>query len=328
MTLNMLAEMVCWILLLCTFFARAGLGERPPETMPEGMDFLLGGTVPLAQFYVDDSDDGQGTHYQFPRVQLEKMVAQAEDQMARLGAVLKAQTSHINSFGNALSKRQQVYAAMYLHQHLIKDRRVCVFGSMEPWVEAALIALGAEHVLVVEYNRLTYNHTKITTVSAPYITDLDTGLYSPGSEYAASFHLAVSISSFDHDGLGRYSDPLHATGDLRAMRRVKRLLTAEGRLILTVPLGPDVVVWNLHRRYGVLRLPLLLEGWVVEDTVSGLGDWPRGGNGSVASHRLATMLPAVQDLLTKECNWRQTVEPVFLLSQATTPDFSRRHDEL
>ena len=24
----------------------------------------------------------------------------------------------------------------------------------------------------------------------------------------------------------------------------------EGLLLLTVPIGPDVVVWNLHRRYG------------------------------------------------------------------------------
>ena len=25
--------------------------------------------------------------------------------------------------------------------------------------------------------------------------------------------------------------------------------------------GPDLVVWNLHRRYGNHRLPLLLRGW-------------------------------------------------------------------
>ena len=37
-----------------------------------------------------------------------------------------------------------------------------------------------------------------------------------------------------------------------------------GLLLLTVPIGPDVVVWNLHRRYGVARLPHLLWGW---DTV-------------------------------------------------------------
>lgn len=310
------------LLVLCIVSSR---GLPPPEKMPEGMDYLLGGTVPLAQFFVDDTDQGEGTHYQFPPGQLIKMVAQADDQMKQLQVQLKAQTSHINSFGSALSKRQQVYAALYVHQRLIKDKRVCVFGSMEPWVEAALIALGVRHVLVVEYNRLTYNHTSITTVSAPYITDLEAGLYSASSEHAASYHLAVSISAFDHDGLGRYSDPLHARGDLRAMRRVKQLLTADGMLMLTVPLGPDVVVWNLHRRYGVLRLPLLLEGWVVEDTVAGLGDWPRGGNGSVESHRLAMTAPGVQDLLTHPANWRQTVEPVFLLSMAKT---GIRHEEL
>lgn len=25
--------------------------------------------------------------------------------------------------------------------------------------------------------------------------------------------------------------------------------------------GPDLLVWNLHRRYGEIRLPLLLQEW-------------------------------------------------------------------
>ena len=36
---------------------------------------------------------------------------------------------------------------------------------------------------------------------------------------------------------------------------------AGGRLLLSVPVGPDALVWNLHRRYGAVRLPLLLHGW-------------------------------------------------------------------
>jgi len=32
-----------------------------------------------------------------------------------------------------------------------------------------------------------------------------------------------------------------------------------------VPVGPDAVVWNLHRRYGRVRLPLMLWGWRVLD---------------------------------------------------------------
>ena len=92
---------------------------------------------------------------------------------------------------------------------------------MEPWVEAAAIFAGARevcihpidtgtsiflfHVVTVEYNSLTYNysssHSFIRTVS--------------GSEFSAfylnevsSFDIALSVSSFDHDGLGRYGDPL------------------------------------------------------------------------------------------------------------------------
>lgn len=36
-------------------------------------------------------------------------------------------------------------------------------------------------------------------------------------------------------------------------------ITMQVSYILIV--GPDVLVWNLHRRYGHHRLPLLLKGW-------------------------------------------------------------------
>ena len=35
---------------------------------------------------------------------------------------------------------------------------------------------------------------------------------------SGGFDVALSISSFDHDGLGRYGDPLEPDNDLRAMR--------------------------------------------------------------------------------------------------------------
>ena len=42
------------------------------------------------------------------------------------------------------------------------------------------------------------------------------------------------------------------------MARVRSILKPGGLLLLTVPVGPDVLVFNLHRRYGPARLPLLL----------------------------------------------------------------------
>jgi hypothetical protein len=74
------------------------------------------------------------------------------------------------------------------------------------------------------------------------------------------------------------------------MEMVKRVLAENGTLFLTVPVGPDVTVWNLHRRYGPVRLPKLLHGWC---TV----------------HRL----PWHNSKLTESADWRRTYEPVFVL---------------
>lgn len=38
-------------------------------------------------------------------------------------------------------------------------------------------------------------------------------------------------------------------------------------LILTVPVGPDAVVWNAMRRYGPVRLPLLTHGYELAGSV-------------------------------------------------------------
>ena len=79
------------------------------------------------------------------------------------------------------------------------------------------------------------------------------------------FDAAFSISSFEHDGLGRYGDPINPDGDLQAMEKTKRMLKPGGLLLLAVPVGCDVIVWNAHRIYGPKRLARLLEGWDILD---------------------------------------------------------------
>jgi len=119
--------------------------------------------------------------------------------------------------------------------------------------------LEAEHVTTVEYNNLTYAHPNVTTISKYQFDEL----YACHGHYQNSFDVAVSISSFDHDGLGRYGDPLDPEGDLKAMANAMSVLKPGGLMLLTVPIGPDLVVFNLLRRYGAVRLPLLLSGWEV-----------------------------------------------------------------
>ncbi|KAJ1481085.1 hypothetical protein T484DRAFT_1808713 [Baffinella frigidus] len=45
------------------------------------------------------------------------------------------------------------------------------------------------------------------------------------------------------------------------MRRLATLLAPGGLLMLGVPIGRDVLVFNAHRIYGPQRLPLLTKGW-------------------------------------------------------------------
>ena len=139
--------------------------------------------------------------------------------------------------------------------------------------------------LIPQYNRLTYTHPNISTILVKDLTDA----------YSSKFDIALSLTSFDHDGLGRYGDPIDPDGDLKAMETVKRVLKGDGLLIFTVPIGPDVIVWNLHRRYGKLRLPHLLRGW---EGVECIG-WK-------------------EELVMQDAPYTQQYEPVFILRPLTT----------
>ena len=96
-----------------------------------------------------------------------------------------------------------------------------------------LLALGARHVTTVEYNKLTYDHPNITTL---LLSNLDTT--------KIHFDAVISLSSFDHDGLGRYGDPINPDGDLEAMKMVQSVLNEQGLLFLTVPIGRNIIIRN------------------------------------------------------------------------------------
>ena len=163
----------------------------------------------------------------------------------------------------------------------VAGKRVIVFGSQTPVVETLLLAYNVSSVTTVEYQRLSYSG--VVTLTPAELATLP--------EAERRFDLALSISSFDHDGLGRYGDPLCPDGDLVSNDAVRELYLRPGGLyFLTVPVGHDYIVWNLHRVYGPIRLPLLLHGWSEVERVG----WE----------------PAI---LTEERSFTNSKEPVFVL---------------
>ena len=80
------------------------------------------------------------------------------------------------------------------------------------------------------------------------------------------FDQIVNCSSVEHVGLGgRYGSTEEAEGDLRAMAVLRGVLADRGRMILTVPVGRDMVCAPQHRIYGDQRLPRLLDGYAVHE---------------------------------------------------------------
>ena len=110
------------------------------------------------------------------------------------------------------------------------------------------------------------NATAFGEGGAPFVTTFQPKSYPP-----EKFSVIVAFGSVQHDGLGRYGDPLDPFGDIHAVSEMWGLLPFGGLLILSVPVGNDCLVFNMFRVYGRRRLPLLLFGWDVVE-VYGLDD--------------------------------------------------------
>jgi hypothetical protein len=78
-----------------------------------------------------------------------------------------------------------------------------------------------------------------------------------------TFDTIVNCSTTEHIGLsGRYGSTEEPDGDLRAMVLLReRMSGLNARMILTIPVGRDLVARPYHRIYGLERLPRLLLGF-------------------------------------------------------------------
>lgn len=176
----------------------------------------------------------------------------------------------------ALSIKQFKYS-----KFAIRNKVVAVIGSSEPWIEALMLALNASQVYTLEYNQLSLGHKKITTITGhdllAFYNTYDNEIINKcisqsstnqntctnsGSSVSSPpplFDTVIAISSLDHDGLGRYGDPLNPNGDLESMTKISQMVKPGGYMFITMPIGSDMVVFNLLRRYGPVRFPKLIE---------------------------------------------------------------------
>lgn len=221
----------------------------PPKEMPQELysNYTLNGRVQVSNMYFSQKYNQNPEPHKWSVQHIE-------------GLVQKASNLEEFSYG-----AETHYLYNMFDQFPVKGLHGVVLGTEMPWLEAILLSKGVKRLLTVEYQEIHSQHHAMRTLTPKGLAETWLNGNLP------EFDFAVSFSSYEHDGLGRYGDPVDPWGDIWDVRRITCFVKPGGLLYLGVPMGPDQVVWNAHRIYGPSRLPLLTANWEL------LGGWDDGG---------------------------------------------------
>ncbi len=297
--------------------------DVPPAAMPPAMRsaYTMNNKIPVSHFYVDDTLMGKGTHFKFSSEIISSYVNSYRQKLSRWRTFAEKEnldndTVSLNDIVMSLDKMHWPLIALdaAYKQNGMHGKKVVIFGTQDPWVEAICLALGSSNITTVEYNNLTLESPALRTVKPAEFRRL---VLEDGERY----DVALSFSSFDHDGLGRYGDPLSPDGDIEAVRLMRTSLTATGIAFLTLPIGQDLIVWNLHRRYGALRLPLILDGWTILKRIG----WNESQMYADYDFRRSYEPVLLLQPISPEINTEQSKTNGMCLSTTVTPEKKSEH---
>jgi len=218
-----------------------------PSTMVPAL--TMDGRVPIVPYFRDDTClavEGEGGDARV-RLNIDSMVYSRKRVDTLIHLACQGQTFHYGPTDTWLYQAFQRYP--------VTGKTVAVLGSASPVYEAICLAHRAAP-LTVEYGPRLSDDSRLRFMTPQQFNEAE-----------LMVEAALSVSAFEHDGLGRYGDPLDADGDLKAMAALTRKVMSGGLLYLTVPLYHDTVLWNVNRQYGPLRLPLLLSPWTLVEVI-------------------------------------------------------------
>lgn len=226
--------MKCWIL----FFLPFSLLAKPPRHIPEEFydAFTENQTIEVVDFYVDESEPTVGKRL-YTKVEVDALMQKAHRKEAYY-------YGHTDVW---------LFELLDSYPELLQGKDVAVMGSTVPWYEAIVLAYGGRP-WTIEYNPIDTDDSRLTLLTVEEF-----------SQNPRKFGVIFSISSFEHDGLGRYGDPIDPEGDMKAMQNCLSMLNPDGFMVFATQIGKGSICWNAHRIYGRARLSRLLEGWELLD---------------------------------------------------------------
>jgi len=121
----------------------------------------------------------------------------------------------------------------------IEGKNCLVLGSISPWIECLLLHFKGQ-VTTLDY---------MTPVCDYKINTLRMDEYK-GTQY----DVILSFSSLEHDGLGRYGDPIYPNGDIDSCIEAYDMLAQGGHFLCAIPIGDGFIQGNYHRIYHKKRV--------------------------------------------------------------------------
>ncbi len=219
----------------CLLLPQLSSAANPPLSVPSKQynDFTFDGTIPVINSYRNDS--------------------------RTLGKTITFNTDEIDDNIALISNKQSInfgptdsylYDAIENNLASIANKKVAAIASQSPWYESVILAYDALPTTLEQGNPLISNDPRIKILKPEDRTSA-----------TGQFDAVFAMATVAHAGLGRMGDPINPNADIEAMDGYKTLLKKDGLLFLSIPVGKDCLVWNLHRIYGHTRLKKLFKGW-------------------------------------------------------------------
>ena len=218
--------------------------KYPPKEIPSELmdDFTMNGLLPVYSWYFNEHLLGSQVTTVWNKKMIEKSIISARNNNLR-GTYSVSET---NALRDGLK-----------HTPGIRNGRVLVIGSRDPWVEACVLEAGAQEVVTLEYGKINCFHGSIKTIVPNDFRS------SYKNKTLGMFDAVVTFSSVEHSGLGRYGDALNPWGDIIAIARAWCVTKHGGGLAIGVMFDKmkDYIKFNAGRWYGSVRYPFLTTNW-------------------------------------------------------------------
>lgn len=178
-----------------------------------------------------------------------------DDHIDRFHDAAKNKENNVGNYINGHARLYHVYDTFSP-----KGLECLVVGSAPAaWVEGVLLSYDPKHITTSEYQ------VPAIPADSKYASRMSTIHHEELLANPVQFDMITIFSSIEHDGLGRYHDPMSPGGDLQQMKNIFELLKPGGILVLEVPLkDPDHVQFPGGREYGTIRYPYLVEKFILE----------------------------------------------------------------